>query len=140
MRNLTLLIICMMFLTNIIGQTKTKEGYEQQAYYKKGGIEGFQKYISSNFKLPESKKLVDADGKMVIVFVVDSTGGNYIENVYNTLNFRGKTGEYLKNSFVADCELEIRRIFTNMPKWIPGTQNGVPVKARFTFPLNIRTK
>jgi periplasmic protein TonB len=141
MKNLILPIILTMFLTNkVMAQTKTYTAVEKQAIYKNGGVEGFQKYISKSFTLPQSSKLVDAEGKMFVVFVVDSTGGNYIEQIHEKVSFRGQTGEFLKSSFIDDCKNEIRRIFAKMPKWIPGTQNGVPVRARFTFPLGIRTR
>jgi periplasmic protein TonB len=141
MKNLILPIILTMFLTNkITGQTKTQTAVEQQAYYKNGGMEGFQKYISRNFTMPQSYKLVNAEGKMLVVFVVDSIGGNSVKYIHNALSFKGEEGEFTKSMFVSDCENEIKRVFAMMPKWIPGTQNGVPVRARFTFPLSIKTR
>ena len=103
-------------------------------------MSGFLQYVGNNFKLPRSRKLVDADGKLMVKFFIDSIGDNHIDEIINKLVFAENTKEDLREKFITDCEEEIRRIFLKMPRWTPGTQNDIPVKSVFTMPFRIVTR
>jgi TonB family protein len=86
-----------------------------------GGAGALMQYLSHNIHYPEEK---DIQGRVIVSFVVDKDGS--ISNA--------KVVKSLHPSFDA----EALRIINNMPKWIPGTQNGKPVNVKYAVPISFR--
>ncbi|MCD8741197.1 energy transducer TonB [Mucilaginibacter roseus] len=86
-----------------------------------GGYANFSKYISNNLKYPGVAQILGIDGKLQMQFIVERDGS--IAEV-KALNCIG-----------AGCEAEAERILLKSPKWIPGIQNGKPVRVQYTIPI-----
>jgi TonB family protein len=86
-----------------------------------GGNDQLLLYISKNFKYPSEARKKDISGRMLISFVVNEDG-----TVTDVIPLK-KVHPLLDD--------EAMRVVTSMPKWIPGTQDGVPVKVRYTLPI-----
>ena len=87
-----------------------------------GGAGALMQYLSHNIHYPEES---DVQGRVIVSFVVDKDGS--ISNA--------KVVKSLHPSFDA----EALRIINNMPKWIPGTQNGKPVNVKYVVPINFKS-
>jgi TonB family protein len=86
-----------------------------------GGIEGMLEYLKNNMKYPESAVKNGIQGRVVVRFVVDSTGK--VTNV-----------EVIRSLDPA-CDAEAIRVVEAMPDWIPGKQSGNPVSVYYTLPI-----
>ncbi len=81
--------------------------------------ESFKSYVADSIRVPST----DCQGKVYVQFVVerDST-------VDKVVILRG----------IGDCEgyeKEVVRLLSSMPPWIPGRQNGIPVRVKMTVPV-----
>lgn len=88
-----------------------------------GGIAEFYKYIGQNYKIPSDFK---GKGKIIITFVVEKDGALSDMKLVKNLGFG--TGE------------EAIRILKESPKWIPGKQDGQPVRVQYALPITISEK
>ena len=86
-----------------------------------GGAGALMQYLSHNIRYPEES---DVQGRVIVSFVIGKDGS--ISNA--------KVVKSLHPSFDA----EALRIINNMPKWIPGTQNGKPVNVKYAVPISFR--
>jgi TonB family protein len=86
-----------------------------------GGVSEMYKHIANEIMYPVAAQKANIEGRVFVKFVVNKEG--YITNP-----------EILKGlGFGADEE--VLRIIENMPRWIPGKQNGKPVNVYFTMPF-----
>ena len=90
-----------------------------------GGMEALYKFIGKNLRLPAIMCYEGGmPGRVTCEFIVEKTGK--ISNV-----------KILKKSDPA-LDKEAIRVLESMPDWIPGKQNGVPVRVKYTIPINIK--
>jgi hypothetical protein len=87
-----------------------------------GGLTSFYKYISANFRVPKQEGL---KGKIMVSFIVEIDGSLTDIKVLKDLGY-GTSEEAI-------------RILKASPKWIPGKQNGKPVRVEYSLPINIET-
>ncbi|MEO3408275.1 energy transducer TonB [Mucilaginibacter sp. CAU 1740] len=87
-----------------------------------GGIPALINYIGNSVKYPDVARLIGINGKVVVSFVVDTTG-----RVTNVMPV---------NCIGAGCEAEAARVLENSPQWLPGIQNGRPVRVQYSVPIN----
>jgi hypothetical protein len=87
-----------------------------------GGLTSFYKYISANFRVPEEEGF---KGKIMVSFVVEVDGS--LTNI-----------KVLKDLGYGTSE-EAIRVLKASPKWIPGKQNGKPVRVEYSLPIIIRS-
>jgi protein TonB len=66
------------------------------------------------------------EGIVVIQFVVDETGKITDTQIVKDIGF--------------GCGAEALKQVSKMPDWIPGRQRGVPVKVRYTLPVQFKLK
>lgn len=88
-----------------------------------GGMAAMKKFIAENLVYPEEAKAAGIQGKCYLNFVVGADG--------KISNIGVKRG-------VPDCpacDAEAIRVVKLMPDWIPGAQNGKPVKMAFNLPI-----
>lgn len=78
-------------------------------------------YLAQNIKYPNKARKENVEGRVVIRFVVDEEG-----NVVNPKVTKGVSPE---------IDMEALRVVAKMPKWIPGMQNGDPVKVYYNLPI-----
>ena len=91
-----------------------------------GGDEAFLVFIHKNLKYPKEAWEEGIQGRVSVKFTIDKNG-----SVVNPRIVRGVSRE---------LDNEAIRVFSlpNMPKWKPATQNGKPVNAELSFPIQFR--
>jgi len=87
-----------------------------------GGLTSFYKYISANFRVPEEEGF---KGKVMVSFIVETDGSLSDIKVLKDIGY-GTSQEAI-------------RVLKASPKWIPGKQDGKPVRVAYTLPINIRS-
>lgn len=86
-----------------------------------GGQQGLMEWFNSNFQVPAEAVRDRAVGKTVVSFVVSKTGE--VTNV-----------EILESVHPAIDEVA-KKLFVKMPRWTPGTLDGVPVNVKYSNSL-----
>lgn len=86
-----------------------------------GGMDALIKFLRENIKYPVEAQQKKIQGRVIIQFVVMEDGSLDMVKVARGID------PLLDN--------EALRVVGIMPKWAPGTENGVPVKVRFTVPV-----
>ena len=86
-----------------------------------GGMGALMQYLSHNIRYPEEK---DIQGRVLVSFVVGKDGSISNAQVVKSVH--------------PSFDAEALRIINNMPKWIPGTQNGKPVNVKYVVPISFR--
>jgi periplasmic protein TonB len=85
--------------------------------------EMMSKFIQKNFYYPEEAQENKIQGRVFIRFVIEKDGNIEIVNV------RGP------HKILEDAA---RNMFKKLPKLIPGTQRGKPVRVSYTVPITFR--
>jgi len=86
-----------------------------------GGIQKFYEFVAQNFQIPA---VDDLQGKVYIQFIVEVDGS--LSNFVNLRDIGHGTGE------------EAIRVLKLSPKWIPGEEEGKPVRVQYSLPISIR--
>jgi TonB family protein len=89
-----------------------------------GGEIALAKFLQANLKYPKLAYENGIQGKVYIQFVVQKDGN------LGDMKVLREPGSGLGEEAV--------RVLSESPKWIPGVQNGHPVKVQFTIPVNFR--
>ncbi len=89
-----------------------------------GGNEELFKYLQENMIYPPKAKEDSIQGKVVVKFVVDISGNNQDINIVKSLT--------------PECDMEAIRLVKDMPKWIPGSQDGKAVAVYYTLPIQFK--
>lgn len=83
-----------------------------------GGIGALMKYINESIKYPDFEKNNKIEGRS---FTIDIDGSiinpKIVRSVRESKNF----------------DIEVLRVISSMPKWIPGKEQGEPVAVQFTL-------
>lgn len=88
------------------------------------GIGELQKYLAASLKYPETHLETDVQGRMVVQFIVERDGS--ITNIH------------VIRSLGSAFDKEAVRVVKNMPRWIPGSLSGQPVRVRYIQPIMFR--
>jgi len=91
-----------------------------------GGQDSLNSYLIQNLVYPDSAQKNGIQGKVFIGFIVETDG-----TISNVKIVGNKTYGY-------GLEEEGLRVINMMPNWTPGTQNGKPVRVKFTLPINFK--
>jgi len=78
-------------------------------------------YIAQNIKYPAKARETGIQGQVIVRFVVTRQG-----KVENPVIVSGIGG---------GCDEEVLRVVNEMPNWIPATQDGINVAAKYTMPV-----
>lgn len=89
-----------------------------------GGEAEMYAYIRKNLNYPAVDQEMGNQGRVSIRFVVSKTG-----EISNVQLIKGVS---------PGCDKEALRVIKNMPRWIPGKQNGEPVNVYFVIPVVFR--
>ena len=86
-----------------------------------GGVENLTAWLTKNIKYPSICRELDVQGFVYASFVVQKDG----------------TVDYNKIIMSPDRAMskEVERVLKIMPFWKPGTQNGEPVRVKYTVPI-----
>ena len=89
-----------------------------------GGMGGLMQYLSKNIKYPVEAQKAGIQGRVIMQVIIDKNG-----NVTNP-----------KVTQPVDplLDTEAIRVTASMHKWKPGTQRGMPVNVKYTFPIVFR--
>lgn len=119
-------------LEKVVIAAPTAPMREEQAIFKSteqppvfpGGQAELMKYLAANLQYP--KDLVEAgiEGRVVVQFVVNEDGSISDVKVLQSLH--------------PSADAEAVRLIKGMPRWIPGKQNGKPVRVYYTIPIRFR--
>ena len=91
-----------------------------------GGPQALLDYLSEHINYPEGYEETCVQGRVVITFVVEKDGSLSDITVVKSL----------EKAF----DEEALRAVKSMPNWIPGMQDGKPVRVKYTVPVNFRLK
>lgn len=86
-----------------------------------GGTAALMSWLSQNIKYPVIAAENGVKGRVIVQFVVEKDGSI--------------TDVVVAKSVDPLLDKEATRVIKNMPHWIPGRQNGSPVRVRFTVPV-----
>lgn len=113
----------------VSGTAATKDGkvntYTQSRWVApqfKGGLERFGRFLSNNIKYPDDARRDGTEGTVILTFVVEKDG---------TL-----TDIKVSRSVAPVIDEEAIRVLGNSPKWVPGTQFGLPVRVQYSVPVS----
>jgi len=104
------------------GKTSTYSGTRGVPPEFKGGIEGFGRYLSRNIIYPDLARQKGIQGRVILTFVVEKNGD--ISDIKVT------------KSVIPLIDNEAIRVLKLSPKWIPGTQFGIPVRVQYSVPIS----
>lgn len=89
-----------------------------------GGQDALMLFLKDNIKYPEYERSKGIQGKVLIQFIVSETG-----EVSNAKVVKGVSPA---------LDAEALRVVSMLPKFKPGTQNGVPVQVFFNLPITFK--
>jgi len=87
-----------------------------------GGVNEFMSYLAKSIRYPAADRQKNTQGRVVAQFVVEPDG-----SLTNIKIIRSPSDDMSK---------ETERVLGLSPKWEPGTQKGIPVRARYTVPVS----
>lgn len=89
-----------------------------------GGMDAMMKFLKENVKYPDAAKASEAEGRVVVQFVVDKEGNVTEPSVVKS------AGEVL--------DAEALRVVGMMPRWTPGMNDGKPVRVKYVMPFTFK--
>ena len=89
-----------------------------------GGPAALMQYLSSHVKYPAGAEENGISGRVTVQFVVERDGS--------------VTDVRTMKSVDPSLDREAERVVKSMPKWIPGKQNGSPVRVKYFVPVVFR--
>lgn len=92
-----------------------------------GGVEALMKFLTENIHYPEAARKANAEGMVVLKFVVQEDGS--LANIQNAAPDK---------PLHPDLVAEAIRVVQSMPKWKPGLKDGKVVKTEFALPIRFR--
>ena len=91
-----------------------------------GGSKKLVEYLSEKTRYPKDLEETCIQGRVILTFVVERDGSISDVKVVRSLD--------------PLLDKEAVRVVSSMPKWIPGKQNGVAVRVKYTIPVTFRLK
>ncbi|MBC3541828.1 DUF1684 domain-containing protein [Rufibacter sediminis] len=91
-----------------------------------GGQQAMMDFMMKHFRVSKAVWKTRINGNEIISFLVEKDGA--VSNVESV------------STLHPDLFAEIVRVIGKMPKWKPGSQNGIPVPVKYTIPLKITTR
>lgn len=91
-----------------------------------GGEAALYGYLAETVQYPRRALDAGIEGTVYLTFVVDTAG-----NVTDVEVLRGIGG---------GCDEAAVRAIKNMPRWIPGKNNGAPVNVQFNLPVGFKSR
>ena len=132
MKKISLLLIACAMMLPIAGIAQNKAsdgGLQQEAFDSRGtqpvfpgGLVELSRFIKANLQYPAVAERNGIQGKVVVQFIVTKTGE--VEDV-----------EVLR-SVDPELDAEAVRICEKLPRFTPGTLDGLPVNVKYALPIN----
>ncbi len=86
-----------------------------------GGVKKLMKYIENNLIYPEVAYKKNIQGVVKVSFVVEKDGSVSNPTIISGIGY--------------GCDEEAVRVIASLPKFIPGKQNGNPVRVQYNVPI-----
>ncbi|MEO8795794.1 MAG: TonB family protein, partial [Daejeonella sp.] len=86
-----------------------------------GGMKAFYEYLSKSIQYPAEAKKNNVSGKVILSFIVEKNGS------LNDIKVLRGVGSGLDEEAI--------RVMKGSPKWLPGKENGKPVRVAYTLPM-----
>jgi periplasmic protein TonB len=135
MKNFIIFIFFAFTVTNSVAQNTT---VEKSAEFP-GGLSKFYKYLGKNIKYPKDARKKGISGTLYVSFVINSNGevDKDLISMVSKEELMSQIGQTYASDAIEDesLELEAKRVIRNSPKWIPGTQDDIPVRQRMLLPV-----
>lgn len=90
----------------------------------KGGDTALMQWLSQNIKYPVEAEEKGVQGRVIAFFVVEGDGS--ISNVK------------IEKGVEPSIDNEAIRVLKTMPRWLPGKQDGKPVRVRYAVPITFK--
>ena len=103
-----------------VEETSVYDIAEQMPEFK-GGNTALHKWLESNIEYPASARNSGKEGNVILSFVVERDGSISDVKVIKSLD--------------PELDKEAVRVVGNMPKWMPGMQDGKTVRVKFMLPI-----
>ncbi|KQC02129.1 energy transducer TonB [Pedobacter sp. Hv1] len=87
-----------------------------------GGMSAWARFIQKTLNYPYMAQENNVQGKVYLNFVVEKDGSITDVNVTRGIG--------------AGCDEEAVRVIKKSPRWKPGMQNSMPVRVRYSLPIN----
>ena len=85
------------------------------------GIPGLMQYVAHSLRYPAKAKAAKIEGTVFVQFIIMPSG---------------LVGDAtIKRGFDVECSAEALRVVRQMPKWLPGKQNGKAVSTEYILPI-----
>lgn len=89
-----------------------------------GGPSALFEYLSNNLQYPVVAEENGVQGRVIVTFIVEKDGSISNAKVVKAVD--------------PSLDKEAIRLVESMPNWIPGKQNGEPVRVKYTVPVTFR--
>ncbi len=86
-----------------------------------GGATAYMKWLTKNLRYPITAQQQKVNGKVVVQFVVNKNGSVSDIKILEPLD--------------PDCDKEVVRVLSMMPKWKPGMEKDHPVRTKYVIPI-----
>jgi protein TonB len=86
-----------------------------------GGFDALKAYLLTNVQYPSEAKKLGVKGRVFVYFTVETDGRITTIDLLKGLGF--------------GCDDEAIRVVKAMPRWIPGSQSGRPLRVKYTLPV-----
>lgn len=96
---------------------------EVQAHFP-GGIPSLVDWLGSHLTYPEEAWKNNIQGRVIVKFIINTDGSVSEAQVLKGVD--------------KDLDAEALRVVGMMPRWIPGKNNGVPVRSYFVLPISFK--
>lgn len=89
-----------------------------------GGPAALMQFLSQNIRYPETAYKAGDQGRVIVKFIVEKDGS--ISDAQTV------------KSVSPELDAEALRVINSMPNWMPGMQNGEPVRVKYVVPVTFR--
>ena len=89
-----------------------------------GGLDKFRKWVTDRFRYPTIAQENGIQGRVVLMFVIEKDGS--LTNIEVLMT---------PDKVLSD---EAVRVISQSPKWSPGMQRNMPVRIKYTLPIEFR--
>lgn len=93
----------------------------QEAPLFPGGDAARTRFLQQNIQYPAQARDRNIHGTVYVSFVVEKNGGLSMIKILKGIGY--------------GCDEEALRVIRSMPRWIPGKQNGTPVRVQVVLPI-----
>ena len=86
-----------------------------------GGSDALKEYLLKNVQYPADAQKAGIKGRVFVSFVVEIDGS--------------LTNSQLLKGLGYGCDEEAIRVIKAMPRWLPGSQSGRPIRVKYNLPI-----